>query len=90
MQFKQIGLLLPGEKFFCGSQLAYVCFYHFQDAADRCIAVEFVVLVEGGTNIYPDDAEKLMQFTNSVCDLESCVIRSYIMGKFLLLSKKII
>lgn len=64
-----------------------LCFYHFQDAADRCIAVEFVVLVEGETNIYHDDAEKLMQFTNSVCDLESCVIRSYIMGKFLRLSK---
>ncbi|XP_042461786.1 uncharacterized protein LOC122045574 isoform X1 [Zingiber officinale] len=54
------------------------------DAADRCIAVEFVVLVEGETNIYHDDAEKLMQFTNSVCDLESCVIRSYIMDTWLL------
>ncbi|XP_074562948.1 uncharacterized protein LOC141819596 [Curcuma longa] len=54
------------------------------DAADRCIAVEFVVLVEGETNIYPDNAKKLMQFTNSVCDLESCVIRSYIMDTWLL------
>ncbi|WOL00955.1 hypothetical protein Cni_G09668 [Canna indica] len=54
------------------------------DAADRCITVEFVVLEHPDTNLHYDAAEKFMQFTNSICDLENCIIRRYLMDGWLL------
>ncbi|RWW03414.1 hypothetical protein GW17_00033424 [Ensete ventricosum] len=47
------------------------------DAAERCITVEFVVLEQAETNLCYDDALKLIQFSDGICDLENCVIRSY-------------
>ncbi|URE41134.1 hypothetical protein MUK42_06234 [Musa troglodytarum] len=50
------------------------------DAAERCITVEFVVLEQADTNLCYEDALKLMQFSDGICDLENCVIRSYPLG----------
>ncbi|CAL9147624.1 unnamed protein product [Musa hybrid cultivar] len=54
------------------------------DAAERCITVEFVVLEQADTNICYDDALKLMQFSDGICDLENCVIRSYPLDTWIL------
>lgn len=64
------------------SRMAYYCYCNCQDAADRCITVEFVVMEQTEPSLHYDDIEKFRNFNNSIYDLENCVIRKYIPGKF--------
>ncbi|KAL6626556.1 hypothetical protein ACP70R_030282 [Stipagrostis hirtigluma subsp. patula] len=47
------------------------------DAAEQCVAVEFVMLETGAAFMYGDISEDAHCFINRICDLENCVVRRY-------------
>uniref|UniRef100_A0A0D9UVS6 Uncharacterized protein n=1 Tax=Leersia perrieri TaxID=77586 RepID=A0A0D9UVS6_9ORYZ len=47
------------------------------DAAEQCITVEFVMLETGAAFICDGVSENSNGFTDTICDLENCVVRRY-------------
>ncbi|RLN25589.1 uncharacterized protein C2845_PM07G03870 [Panicum miliaceum] len=47
------------------------------DAAEQCIAVEFIMLESEAAFMYGDVPENANSFVNRICDLENCVVRRY-------------
>lgn len=50
-----------------------------QDAADKCVSVEFVFLEHKSSHL-GDIAENITNFVKQIGDLENCSFRSYLSG----------
>lgn len=50
-----------------------------QDAADKCVSVEFVFLEHKSSHL-GDMAENITNFVKQIGDLENCSFRSYLSG----------
>ena len=57
------------------------CLYCHQDAAEQCVAVDFIMLEAEATFMYGGASENANSFVNRICDLENCVVRRYNPGK---------
>ncbi|XP_066305614.1 uncharacterized protein [Miscanthus floridulus] len=47
------------------------------DAAEQCVAVDFIMLEAEATFMYGGASEYANSFVNRICDLENCVVRRY-------------
>ncbi|WVZ71883.1 hypothetical protein U9M48_020415 [Paspalum notatum var. saurae] len=47
------------------------------DAAEQCVAVDFIMLEAEAAFMYGDISENADSFVNRICDLENCVVRRY-------------
>jgi len=55
--------------------------YCHQDAAEQCVAVDFIMLEPEAAFMYGDIPANANSFVNRICDLENCVVRRYNPGK---------
>jgi hypothetical protein len=53
----------------------------YQDAAEQCVAVDFIMLEAEAAFMYGRASENANSFVNRICDLENCVVRRYNPGK---------
>ncbi|XP_008655527.1 uncharacterized protein [Zea mays] len=49
----------------------------YQDAAEQCVAVDFIMLEAEAAFMYGRASENANSFVNRICDLENCVVRRY-------------
>lgn len=55
-----------------------------QDAAEQCVAVDFIMLEAEAAFMYGGVSENANSLVNGICDLENCVVRRYNPGNHLL------